>query len=287
MTITQLSYFVTLARTLNFTRTAEYHYVSQTAVTQQIKLLEQDLGVELFRRNNRKVQITEAGRLYYAQAVKALEILDQAKLSVNNLGKPDKLSLKIGFMGTGSIRIKDGIRSFIESYPDIAVDFKFGGFEQILQHIIDRSIDVGILLEMFPYNDSSLEKKQISVLPQFVMTSKDNPLAQKASLSRKDLDGQNIFFEKSSKEIVNMIYSQYLEAGCRSIHISLENDMETILLKTACNMGIVVLSEYTAAAVHPNLDLVMIPLEGQTISLDAYWHKNNSNPALIAFLENM
>ena len=68
MQIRQLEYFVAVSEHLNFTKAAKQFYISQTAVTQQIKALEQELGAELFIRNNRHVELTPAGKTFLEDA---------------------------------------------------------------------------------------------------------------------------------------------------------------------------------------------------------------------------
>ena len=69
MNIQQLRYFLVLADTLSFTKTAEKYYISQTAVSNQIKALEEKLGVQLFQRDNRKVILTPAGKVFVKEAL--------------------------------------------------------------------------------------------------------------------------------------------------------------------------------------------------------------------------
>ena len=78
MNLRQLKYFVTLAETLSFTKTAQVFYISQTAVTQQIKSLESQLGVPLFRRTKRKVELTSAGAVFLPEAREILEKTQKA-----------------------------------------------------------------------------------------------------------------------------------------------------------------------------------------------------------------
>ena len=68
MNIHQLNYFLDLAGTLSFTQTARNFFVSQTAITQQIKSLEEKLGVKLFERSKRHVELTPAGQIFVGEA---------------------------------------------------------------------------------------------------------------------------------------------------------------------------------------------------------------------------
>lgn len=78
MNLNQLKYFVTLAETQSFTKTAEQYYISQTAVTQQIKALEQTLGCSLLDRSTRPASLTPAGSVFLLEAKAILERMNHA-----------------------------------------------------------------------------------------------------------------------------------------------------------------------------------------------------------------
>lgn len=76
MNIRQLQYFVDLSETLNFTKTAQNFYISQTAITKQIQSLEGDLGIPLFHQSKKSVSLTSEGQAYLPYAKKILEDID-------------------------------------------------------------------------------------------------------------------------------------------------------------------------------------------------------------------
>ena len=78
MNIKQLEYFVDLSQTLNFTKTAQNFYISQTAITKQIQCLEKDLGIPLFIRSKKSVELTNEGNLYLPYARKKEEDIQVA-----------------------------------------------------------------------------------------------------------------------------------------------------------------------------------------------------------------
>lgn len=79
MNINQLRYFLDAARLCNFTKAAEKNYISQSAITQQIKSLEQELETELFIRDKRKVELSPAGSVFIHEAEAILSRIVQAK----------------------------------------------------------------------------------------------------------------------------------------------------------------------------------------------------------------
>ena len=70
MNLNQINYFLAICKTMNFTKAAHNLYISQTEVTKQIQLLETELGTKLFNRNNKQIELTEAGRFFLIEAKK-------------------------------------------------------------------------------------------------------------------------------------------------------------------------------------------------------------------------
>lgn len=100
MELRQLRYFVAVARERNFTRAAEMLNIAQPPLSRQIQLLEQDLGVELILRSSRPVKLTDAGRLFYEQALQVLGRIDQMQAAVRRVGLHQKQVLSIGFVAS-------------------------------------------------------------------------------------------------------------------------------------------------------------------------------------------
>lgn len=98
MDIRQIRYFVTVAREKNFTRAAKVLHISQPPLSRQIQLLEEDLGVILLHRNSRPIRLTEAGKVFYEQALQLLSRFDQIKRTTQLIGKNQRKVLSIGFV---------------------------------------------------------------------------------------------------------------------------------------------------------------------------------------------
>ena len=96
MELRWLTAFVTVAEELNYRRAAEQLHVAQPAISQQIKNLEKDLGVRLFDRNNRSVQLTDAGDAFLAPCRSALRALENAGLSARNAGTGEFGKIRLG-----------------------------------------------------------------------------------------------------------------------------------------------------------------------------------------------
>jgi DNA-binding transcriptional LysR family regulator len=98
MELRQLRYFVAVAETRNFTRASELLHIAQPPLSRQIQLLEAELGAPLLLRSSRPVRLTDAGRLFYEQALQVLARIDSMKAAVQHLGHQQRQRLVIGFV---------------------------------------------------------------------------------------------------------------------------------------------------------------------------------------------
>ena len=100
MDLRQLRYFVAVARERNFTRAAEILHIAQPPLSRQIQLLEEELGVALILRKSRPIKLTDAGRLFYEQALQILGRVDQMKDATRRVGLNHSPVLSIGFVAS-------------------------------------------------------------------------------------------------------------------------------------------------------------------------------------------
>lgn len=95
MLLKQMKYFISVVECNSFTEAAEQCYISQSAISQQIKALEQELGVDLIKRNNRQFTLTPAGEYFYRHGVELVSEIDNLKRETVRRGQDQELSLKI------------------------------------------------------------------------------------------------------------------------------------------------------------------------------------------------
>lgn len=147
MDFRQLRYFMAVAETLSFSRAAQRLHISQPPLSQQIKLLEEDLGVILFARTRRSVALTHAGRLFMAQASRILEQYQTARELCAMSAEGIVGRLRLAF--TASVPVFEGfpriLQGFRQAYPRIELDLQHLSTGEQLQALADGRIDVGFL----------------------------------------------------------------------------------------------------------------------------------------------
>ncbi|WP_435050889.1 selenium metabolism-associated LysR family transcriptional regulator [Desulfoscipio gibsoniae] len=143
--IKQLEAFLLIAQLKNFTKAAAQLDTSQPAVSFQIKSLEEELGILLFERTDKKVVLTEAGRLLYPIAMQMIRQYNKIKAGIDDLRE-----VKAGYLMLGATSVAGEwllplfIGGFREQYPAVSVALRVGDSAQVSQWLKDREVEIGI-----------------------------------------------------------------------------------------------------------------------------------------------
>ena len=139
----QLRYFVAAAETGSFTRAAERYFVSQTAITQQIRLLEETLGCRLFDRSTRPVCLTSAGKAFLLEARAILDRMTRAVDLVHDASIGMSGSLKVGYVcGYERSDLSVWIQRFHRDNPNILISFYRGTTDVLAAGLLGGEYDL-------------------------------------------------------------------------------------------------------------------------------------------------
>lgn len=143
MLLKQMEYFVTIVKYGSFTEAAQECYISQSAISQQIKVLEMELGVELFIRKNRKIFLTKAGDFFYKKSLKMLHEAEQIKKDTYRIVHGEEKKLRMGYLRSlNSDELGMAISDFLELYPDIDVEIFKGNHEELYERMKNNELDM-------------------------------------------------------------------------------------------------------------------------------------------------
>lgn len=169
MDIKQLRYFYTIAEQGQITRAAKKLHMAQPPLSQQLKLLEEELGVILFERNGRNMVLTQAGLVLYKKAEKILLELEEIKTEVKETSEGLRGKLSIGVVKTCFSYVPDRLRMFREIYPAVTFTLREGDSFMIEQLLKSRESEVGIVrlpIEMKLFSKIELPKEPfVAVFP--------------------------------------------------------------------------------------------------------------------------
>ncbi|WP_305826716.1 LysR family transcriptional regulator [Pseudomonas aeruginosa] len=147
MELRHLRYFIAVAEELHFGRAAERLGISQPPLSQQIQALEEEIGARLFERTNRRVELTDAGRLFLDESRQVLAQVDKAVLLARRAHLGELGELKIGFTSSAPFTstIPSSIHAFRKAYPDVHLDLQEMSSRQVLKALLEESLKVGVI----------------------------------------------------------------------------------------------------------------------------------------------
>ncbi|MGB6128440.1 MAG: LysR family transcriptional regulator [Psychrilyobacter sp.] len=272
MDIRQLKYFLAIAEAKNITKAAKKLYISQPPLSQQLKLLEEELGVILLERSTRKMKLTEAGKLLQHRAKQIIELMETSTKEIKNLNLGVKGILSIGFVSSaGAMLLPEQIHNFYKEYPEIIFQMKEGNTYKILDLLNNGMIEIGIVRT--PFNTENFNLIYMPKEPMVAVAREDLffPSSLK-SISLEELKDKPIILDKRFE---NLITSSCHQVGFQPNIICEGEDSKSILLWTYTGMGIGIVPK-SAAKLMPNKNLRSIiieesELETQTVIV---WVKN-------------
>ncbi|HIV39468.1 MAG TPA: LysR family transcriptional regulator [Candidatus Blautia stercorigallinarum] len=132
MLFRQMKYFIAVVERGSFTEAAEQCYISQSAVSQQIRALEKELGVELLHRENRRFTLTPAGEYFYSQSKGILKEVEDIRRETIRIGQDEESELRIGYLRCYSGQeLHQAVAEFSQVYPEVSISIVNGTHEEL------------------------------------------------------------------------------------------------------------------------------------------------------------
>ena len=182
----RLQYFLGVARERNFTRAAERLHVAQPALSRQVRLLEQELGVDLLHRTTHEFELTEAGRFLLERGPALVSAADELWRGVRTFGTGERGTVVVAYGASASYETAPRLlRALAERHPGIAITTEIRAVGEILTGLADGSIDLGVV-RCAPAH-AELESRTVRREPQGVLVRRDHRLADRASVALGDL----------------------------------------------------------------------------------------------------
>lgn len=200
MELRHLRYFIAVAEELHFGRAAQALGISQPPLSQQIQALEQELGARLFERTNRRVALSEAGRLFLEEARQVLAQVDKAADVARRAQLGELGEMKIGFTSSAPFNssIPKAIYSFRQRFPAVHLNLKEMSSREVADALLDESIEVGLMRPLaLP---ESLVATELFREPLVAVLNADHPLVEgsEQGLELKALANEPfVFFPRS------------------------------------------------------------------------------------------
>lgn len=266
ITIRQIEAFLKVAECGSFTRAAERLHVAQPALSQHVRDLEGELGIRLFDRTTRRVELTEGGREFRNTAAKIVEDLELAARHAHELAtrKRGKVAIATPPLLAGAI-LPWAIADFRALFPGVQVSVVEAQADEIVEQVRSGEVDCG--LGTFRAGEDGIVSTVVTSDSLSLFCPPSHPLAKLKRMSWRELDGQPLVTLTRDSGIRVLV-----ELGCETAQIGMSIAYEVSHVTTALSMveaglGVAVLPTYARIAVRKDA-IAAVPLVNPTITRD-------------------
>ena len=288
MELRHLRYFKAVAENGGFARAARLLYVAQSAISGQIRDLEEELGVPLFDRAKRQIRLTYHGELFLKDARAVLASADSAVANVQRSlrGEVGTLTIGFGIFATGTL-FSAIIKEFKRRYQDVQVSLM--EMTPVMHHkaLQSGTIDVAFTRPMQSSAAETLRFEHFQTQPFCAVMLKSHPLAKKRSILIRELANERFILNDRNNAPVTFdkVISLCADAGF-SPRIGATSSASTgMIALVAAGEGVALLPQ--DSAVLRGNELVLVPLADRMASVDLViaWAPEHENSVLHSFLD--
>lgn len=286
MELRHLRYFAALAEELHFGRAAEKAFVAQPTLSQQIQKFEDELGVRLFERTKRNVELTQAGEALLPYAQRILKDASRAEKAARAAREGETGYLRIGFEGSvmrsGLSRV---IKTFREGTPGVELELEELGSRAQAEALREEALDVGFVL--LPIDERDLLTLEIDTAPTVAVLPENHRLAGQEHVGLLDLKNEpHIMW---ARDVAPGVYDDYLRA-CHNAGFAPEvvqeiRHMESLLGLAAAGIGISFAHSARAESGYPGVTYALITEPRLPIRMGVAWPQGDLLPIVERFLE--
>ena len=258
MELRHLRYFVAVADHRHFGQAAEHLHISQPPLSHQVRQLERELGTVLLTRTTRRVELTEAGRAFYDDAVKILADVDAAAARVRTLAEGWTGRLRVGFTGSASYRQLPQVARLQRLHlPDIELQL----FSEMLtpaqeQALVEQRLDIGVLRP--PVGTPGLATRTIAVEPLSLAVPAGHRLATAPAPRLADLTGEVLLtYPGRARSVVRAAVEQELRRAGAVVARTQEVEQTSSMM----------------ALVGAGLGVALVPDSARALHLDGVVHR--------------
>lgn len=285
MELRHLRYFVAVAETRHFGRAAERLHMAQPPLSQAIRRLEAELGVELLVRTTRRVQLTPAGATFYDDAVRILSSLEESTRRVAHYAEGRRGVLRIGVTGSAAYAELPRIARVVErDLPGVALEVSPELLTRAQETaLLESRLDVGVLRP--PIFAPELTCRLLTVDGFLLALPERHPLASEPVVALAELAEQPfVTYPQASQSVVNDVVTRSCHAAGFTPHRAHEAaETSTLLALVAAGLGVALVPDSVRAL---RLDgVVYAEVTGtEELSLGLAWRTDDTSPLLARFL---
>ncbi|MDX2215052.1 MAG: LysR family transcriptional regulator [Oculatellaceae cyanobacterium bins.114] len=282
-----LHYFIAVAEELNFGRAAERLHIAQPPLTRQIHQLEKELGVELFHRTTRRIELTEAGQVYLPEARRVLAQVQEGATLAQLASRGEVGRLMVGFEGSSAYDIVPlAVKAFREKFPRVSLIVREMTTGDQVRALHEGHLGLGFVVP--PLSDTrDLMVETVLREPLIVAMPHDHPQSHQSAVDLADLKDETFIVCPRHHKcgLYDHLISICRQRGFSPRLTQETHEVQSILGFVAAGLGVALLP---ASVKHlQRSQVVYRTLQPQTedLELAIAWRRENPSPMMPVFLE--
>lgn len=270
MELKHLTSFVFVAETGSFSIAATRCYLTQSAISQHIKALEDELGCKLLIRTSRSVTLTESGEELLPMAKQILKMSDDCKEHINAINNCITGELRVGVGSFIAPYIRQAAILFMERYPNVRLNAEFGKACRFNQMLREHKIDMAFTMNT-AYRDEGIESQECIPFKIYAIMRDTHPLASLDRVSYDDLMKHNIIMPDMGERVFHT-FQKYIERDLSKLHVkaivSCSDEALSVVEETKCITFLPKLYLWN----HPTLVArPIVGIENKHLTSNAHW----------------
>ncbi|GAB4126390.1 MAG: LysR family transcriptional regulator [Sideroxydans sp.] len=260
ITLRQLQVFECVARHLSHSRAAQELYLSQPAVSMQIKQAEQIVGLPLFEQSGKRLFLTEAGRelLHYARSI--LQLMHEMETAFDAMKGLERGRLHIVAVSTANYFMPQLLAHFIRAHPKIQVSLSVANRDAVIRHLADNTADLAIMGQ--PPQGSDMLASPFLENPLVAIAAPPHPLAKKKRIKASHLASETFLLREPGSG-TRAIVERFFESHSLPLPVHMEMDTnEAIKQSVQAGMGIGIISRHAIELELETGRLIVLDVEG-------------------------
>lgn len=283
--LNQLRVFYVAARESSYRRAAEVLYITQPAVTQNIRSLERFVGLPLFQKSGRRMELTHAGRILFRYARRIFEAAEEAEQAMREVATVARGELRVGTTKIYARYIMPSIISlFRDRHPEVTVVLEEGSSEQMVQSVENHGVQLAVVGRMdYPPRIRSQHFHDVVFV---LVCAAGHPFAGRTDLSWTDLEGQPLIVRERGSGSGRAVRERLAREGVDAKVVMASGSVDFIRDFVVEGKGVSFLYEPDIREELSAGRLVHVPLPGEpvTMATDIVTRDDANSPAIRSFV---
>lgn len=245
MTLQQLEYFKVLAEIKHYTNASKILHISQPSLSYAISALEDELGIKLFEKTGRKIELSSAGQVFYDNVVDVLRLVEKTVAETKRAAGLGEISIRLGYIySAGAYYVPELIRGYLEQKNR---DYPFFDLVQDSNDALVAGLEKGDLdLAFLGKPTNGIGKAPAFEQQLYLVVPETHPLATKSTVTLSDLEGESLVLTKKESGLRKDLDRVFFEAGFKP-NVSIEvTECNAILAYVSLGHGLGIVPDVPA-----------------------------------------